>query len=162
MTIRSKPDVREHQSFFGMPEDVKFCKKCTYSNQKPNSTVEFRAKRGDLKTGIVFSSGICSACQYNEQKNSSIDWDQRRQKLQDLCDKYRSRNGSYDCLVPGSGGKDSFYAAIMLKEKFDMNPLTVTWAQTSTQIGVSIISRHGLTQVYPIFFFIRMVSFTDT
>ena len=68
MTIRSKPDVREHQSFFGMPEDVKFCKKCTYSNQKPNSTVEFRAKRGDLKTGIVFSSGICSACNTMSRK----------------------------------------------------------------------------------------------
>mgnify|MGYP007000303108 CR=1 len=33
-----------------------------------------------------------------------------------------------DCIVPGSGGKDSFYASYILKYKFKMNPLTVTWA----------------------------------
>src|SRR3990167_2852260 len=32
------------------------------------------------------------------------------------------------CLVPGSGGKDSFYAAHILKYKYGMTPLTVTWA----------------------------------
>lgn len=46
----------------------------------------------------------------------------------DLCDRYRSKDGSYDCVVPGSGGKDSFYAAHMLKYKYGMHPLTVTWA----------------------------------
>jgi N-acetyl sugar amidotransferase len=30
--------------------------------------------------------------------------------------------------VPGSGGKDSFYAAHMLKHEYGMHPLTVTWA----------------------------------
>ena len=50
------------------------------------------------------------------------------QELIKLCDKYRSHNGSYDCLVPGSGGKDSFYASHVLKYKYGMNPLTVTWA----------------------------------
>ena len=30
--------------------------------------------------------------------------------------------------MPGSGGKDSFYAAHMLKYKYGMHPLTVTWA----------------------------------
>ena len=45
-----------------------------------------------------------------------------------LLDKHRSKDGSYDCLVPGSGGKDSVYAAHVLKYKYKMNPLTVTWA----------------------------------
>ena len=45
-----------------------------------------------------------------------------------LCDRYRRNDGHYDCLVPGSGGKDSFYAAHKLKYEFGMNPLTVTWA----------------------------------
>jgi N-acetyl sugar amidotransferase len=31
-------------------------------------------------------------------------------------------------VVPGSGGKDSFYAAYKLKHEYGMNPLTVTWA----------------------------------
>lgn len=30
-------------------------------------------------------------------------------------------------MVPGSGGKDSVYAAHILKYKYGMNPLTVTW-----------------------------------
>ena len=47
--------------------------------------------------------------------------------MHELCDKYRKRNGEYDCLVPGSGGKDSRYQSYILKSKFGMNPLTVTW-----------------------------------
>ena len=43
-----------------------------------------------------------------------------------LLDKYRGK-GKYDCIVPGSGGKDSCYAAHVLKFKYGMNPLTVTW-----------------------------------
>ena len=41
-------------------------------------------------------------------------------------DKYRGK-GKFDCVVPGSGGKDSCYAAHLLKFKYGMNPLTVTW-----------------------------------
>ena len=37
-------------------------------------------------------------------------------------------NGEYDCIVPGSGGKDSIFASHILKYKYKMNPLTVTWA----------------------------------
>ena len=43
-----------------------------------------------------------------------------------LLDKFR-KHDVYDCLVPGSGGKDSVYAAHLLKYKYKMNPLTVTW-----------------------------------
>ena len=45
-----------------------------------------------------------------------------------MCNKHRKNDGSYDCIVPGSGGKDSFYASHILKNKYKMNPLTVTWA----------------------------------
>ena len=44
-----------------------------------------------------------------------------------LLDKYRRNDGYYDCIVPGSGGKDSAFQAHILKTKFGMNPLTVTW-----------------------------------
>ena len=53
--------------------------------------------------------------------------DKRRKELTKLLDKYRSKNGDYDCIVPGSGGKDSVYAAYVLKYEYGMNPLTVTW-----------------------------------
>ena len=39
-------------------------------------------------------------------------------------------------MVPGSGGKDSAYTAHVLKYKYGMNPLTVTWApHIYTEIG---------------------------
>ena len=57
-----------------------------------------------------------------------INWKTREDELLELCNKYRKKDGSYDCIVPGSGGKDSFFAAHILKYKYKMNPLTVTWA----------------------------------
>jgi len=114
---------------YGLPTDVRFCKRCVISNQRPSSAVEFKHTKDSRKSTIHFDDeGICDACRYAEQKHQIVDWEERRAQLQALCDKYRSRNGSYDCLVPGSGGKDSVYAAMMLKNEFGMHPLTVTWA----------------------------------
>ena len=114
---------------YGLPNNIKYCEKCVISNQRPNTTVEFKHTEKSKKTTINFNSdGICDACIVTERKNQDIDWKERERELISLCDKYRSRNGNYDCLVPGSGGKDSFYASHILKYKFNMNPLTVTWA----------------------------------
>ena len=53
-----------------------------------------------------------------------------------LLDKHRKSDGSYDVIVPGRGGKDSAYVSHVLKNKYGMNPLTVTWAPHSyTEIG---------------------------
>ena len=62
----------------------------------------------------------------HNKANGHIDWALREKELRELCDEYRKNDGSYDCLVPGSGGKDSFYAAHILKYKYGMHPLTVT------------------------------------
>lgn len=114
---------------YGLPREVKFCKRCVISNQRPSSTVEYVHTKASKKTTIGFDSeGICDACRYAEQKKKKIDWKKREQELKELCDRYRKNDGSYDCLVPGSGGKDSFYAAHLLKYKYGMHPLTVTWA----------------------------------
>ena len=114
---------------YGLPPTVMFCQSCVISNQRPSSSVEFKHTKDTKKTTIHFDEdGICDACRYSEQKNHGVDWEQRRAWLSELCARYRSRNGSYDCLVPGSGGKDSIYAAMILKREYDMHPLTVTWA----------------------------------
>lgn len=114
---------------FGLPEEVKFCRKCVISNQRPNSTSEFQHTRDSKKQTINFDAeGVCDACRLAEQKKGTIDWEERDRELRDLCDRFRKHDGSYDCLVPGSGGKDSFYAAHVLKHKYGMHPLTVTWA----------------------------------
>lgn len=112
---------------YGLPLDVKFCKKCTISNQRPSSTVEFRNKKNQNKETISFDeSGICDACRYMEIKKT-INWAHREEELRLLCDRFRRNDGRYDVIVPGSGGKDSLYVAHLLKYKYNMHPLLVTW-----------------------------------
>jgi len=102
------------QKKYNLPKEVIYCKNCTISNQRPRITFnEF---------------GVCAACQFSEIKKTEIDWTQRANELQDLCDKHRKNDGSYDVIVPSSGGKDSSFVAYQLKYKYNMNPLTVTWS----------------------------------
>ena len=116
---------------------VIFCKKCVISNQRPSSVVEFNEESVKDKKTIHFDEeGVCAACRYSEIKENIIDWQKREYELISLCDKFRSRNGSYDCVIPGSGGKDSAFTSHILKYKYNMNPLTVTWAPHQyTDIG---------------------------
>ena len=121
---------------YGLPEVVQFCKLCVISNQRPSSTVEFTHKLSDNKKTISFDEdGICDACRFNIQKHTAIDWDQREKDLETLLEKHRNKKG-YNVVVPGSGGKDSAYTSHILKYKYGMNPLTVTWApHLYTQVG---------------------------
>jgi N-acetyl sugar amidotransferase len=114
---------------YGLPTDVKFCTRCVISNQRPSSAIEFKHTAESKKATInLDEEGVCDACLTAELKKATINWDERERELIELCDRYRKDDGSYDCLVPGSGGKDSFYQAHVLKYKYGMNPLTVTWA----------------------------------
>lgn len=103
------------------PKDVKFCKKCVVSNQRPR---------------IVFDEeGVCSACRYAEYKKNGIDWEDRQLQLEELLDKHRRVSG-WDVIVPASGGKDSATVAHKLKHEWGMNPLCVKWAPFAyTDIG---------------------------
>jgi N-acetyl sugar amidotransferase len=122
-------DNQNPRNFYGLPKEVVYCKKCVISNQRPNSAVEYEHSAKSEKKTIHFDvEGICDACHYAEKKLVSIDWAVRDKELKELCDKYRRTDGSYDCIVPGSGGKDSFYASHILRNKYGMHPLTVTWA----------------------------------
>jgi N-acetyl sugar amidotransferase len=115
------------EAYYGLPEEVAFCSKCVMSNQRPTSAVEFKHTKDSKKTTMNFDEeGVCDACRTAEIKDN-IDWGMREEELIKLLDKHRKNDGSYDCLVPGSGGKDSAYQAHVLKYKYNMNPLTVTW-----------------------------------
>src|SRR3989338_8544415 len=116
---------------YGLPQEIKFCKKCVMPNTRPSSCNEYQHVASTPHTFIQFDeNGICSACHFNEAKeDGKIDWKERERELLDLLDRYRNKEGSsYDILVPGSGGKDSAYASHILKYKYGMHPLTVTWA----------------------------------
>ncbi len=124
------------KAYFGLPEKVIFCKKCVISNQRPSSTVEFKSKQDEKKQTINFDeNGVCDACRYAEEKEN-INWQERDVSLEQLLSRFRKNNGEYDVIVPGSGGKDSAYASHILKYKYNMNPLTVTWSPHKyTKIG---------------------------
>ena len=117
----------QFEAYYGLPEEVKFCRKCVISNQRPTSAIEFKHTKNSKKTTMNFDKdGVCDACR-NAEVKERIDWKKREKELIQLLDKYRSKDGSYDCLVPGSGGKDSAFQAHVLKYKYGMHPLTVTW-----------------------------------
>ena len=116
------------EAYYNLPKKVQFCKQCVISNQRPSSMPEFYHKpnREGAKYINFNEKGICDACSQAEVKNN-IDWSKREKELVTLLDNFRKNDGSYDCLVPGSGGKDSVFQSHILKHKFGMNPLTVTW-----------------------------------
>jgi N-acetyl sugar amidotransferase len=106
-----KRNVRE---IYNLPSKVIFCKLCVLSNQRPR---------------IFFDDdGVCSACNFAKHKKNGINWEQRHDELEKLCNRFRKDNGEFDVIVPCSGGKDGSYVAHVLKNNFGMNPLTVTWA----------------------------------
>lgn len=104
-------NVRERYS---LPETVRFCSRCVISNQRPRIGFD--------------EDGVCSACRFAEWKEGRIDWATRERELEELCDKHRRSDGRFDVIVPCSGGKDSGYVSHVLKTKYGMHPLTVTWA----------------------------------
>ena len=115
------------ETYYGLPPEVKFCSNCVMSNQRPVSEIEFKHTIKTKKRTLNFNEDdLCDAC-LNAQKKEEIDWKNREEELLQLLDKYRSKDGSYDCIVPGSGGKDSAFQAHVLKYKYGMNPLTITW-----------------------------------
>ena len=102
------------QSRYKLPSEVRYCRKCVISNQRPR--IQFD------------DAGVCSACRFAEVKRDVIDWKAREEELVRLCDRHRRNDGRFDVLVPSSGGKDSGFTAHVLKNRYGMHPLTVTWA----------------------------------
>jgi N-acetyl sugar amidotransferase len=92
-------------------DDVRWCSNCLAMSTRPRITFDER--------------GWCNACRWMEKKKV-LDWKQREIKLVSLLDKHRRNDGSFDCLVPVSGGKDGSYVAYNLKYKYGMNPLCIT------------------------------------
>jgi len=134
--LRESSGSETQYAMYGLPENVIFCRKCVISNQRPSSTVEFKNKGTNKQTIHFDEDGVCAACRYAEIKEHGIDWNEREHELIELCNRFRRTDGRYDCIIPGSGGKDSAFTAHVLKYKYGMHPLTVTWAPHKyTDIG---------------------------
>lgn len=79
---------------------------------------------------LEISDGVCSACRSAETLSliTKDEWDKREESFAKLVKSLANNNGSnYDCLIPVSGGKDSFYQAHLMTEKYNLKPLLVTY-----------------------------------
>lgn len=101
---------------------VIYCKKCLMPNSRPRISFD--------------EDGICNACRHAKEKWENIDWGARKKEFLELIEPHRPKDGSWDCIVPWSGGKDSSAIAYKLKFEFGMNPLLVTVSpQVPNEIG---------------------------
>jgi len=101
---------------------MKFCKECLLPDTRPEIKIN--------------DEGTCSACINSKEKHEDIDWDKRKNDLEDTLSRFRDFSGKkYDCLVPVSGGKDSTWQIHTLLE-YGMNPLAYTFkCAYRTEIG---------------------------
>ncbi|MNJ96128.1 hypothetical protein D3C87_138490 [compost metagenome] len=84
----------------------------------------------ETQEGVNFDEmGICTACRSSEEK-MHIDWAVREQQLRKILDEAKAKSGNaYDCVLPISGGKDSFFQAHVLVKVYGLKPLAVTFNQ---------------------------------
>jgi len=93
---------------------MQYCTTCVYPKASA-VTLEFDA------------NGSCSGCRTALQKQT-VDWDERARMLGELLDKYRSKDGAnYDCIIPVSGGKDSYFQTHLITKQYGLKPLLVTY-----------------------------------
>lgn len=84
----------------------------------------------ETQEGVSFDDmGVCTACRSSEDK-MHIDWTARERQLRAILEDVKSKSGNgYDCVLPISGGKDSFFQAHVLVKVYGMKPLAVTFNQ---------------------------------
>ncbi|MEK7124315.1 MAG: N-acetyl sugar amidotransferase, partial [Patescibacteria group bacterium] len=107
---------------------MKYCKRCLYPANHP--------------LGITFDSeGICSGCRVHEEKDE-LNWKERGEKLKKILNEFRNKDGkNYDCIIPVSGARDSYFIVDTIKNKYKMHPLLVTYnKQYNTKIGIRNLS----------------------
>ena len=142
----------------GLPLEVKYCKNCNLSNQQPTSTNEYFHTQDTIQQTIEFDANeFAPDVIFIRQNGIKLLTGRREKKNCQICVTSIEKNGEYDCIVGGSGGKDSIFQSHTAKYKYNMNPLTVTWSPhlytdvgwKNLQIGyikevLTIISTHPM------------------
>ncbi len=102
----------------------------------------------DTKPGIILDeNGICQACLRHKARNN-IDWTSRERQLDKICTKYRTKTSFYDCIIPVSGGKDSYFQTWYMKRKINMHPLLVSVADPFTKTKAGMWNLRNLKDVF--------------
>ena len=96
---------------------MQYCKNCVYPIAAVNLQVD--------------EEGVCSSCRTFDKFSNYSDekWEERRQRLASVLEKVKEDAGgtNYDCLIPVSGGKDSYYQAHVIAREFGLKPLLMTY-----------------------------------
>lgn len=79
---------------------MKRCRICIYPESRPDSH---------------FVDGVCSGCM-SYLARAVVDYTERRERLIVLLNEAKARHAPYDCVIPVSGGKDSLFQVITLRE----------------------------------------------
>ncbi len=93
---------------------VRYCKNCVLPLSAVNLSIN--------------PEGICSACEFHKvyQSITPQGWEERRKKFENILNEYKSQS-NYDCIIPVSGGKDSYFQTHQIVEEFKLKPLLVTY-----------------------------------
>ena len=95
---------------------MKYCTRCVYPFVAVNLYVD--------------EEGVCSACRVAEQFSQLTEefWKIRKQKFEQIIEGTKKKQQSdYDCLIPVSGGKDSYFQTHMIVKEYGLKPLLVTY-----------------------------------
>ena len=109
-------------------DNIISCKRCLYTNKHPLGLT-------------IDDEGICSGCRIHEEKDY-LDWDERLDLLKSIIKPYKSKSRSnYDCIVPVTGGNDSYFIVHVVKNILKLNPLLVTHNKYfNTPLGIRNLS----------------------
>lgn len=97
-------------------KQMSYCNRCMYPAVAVNLAID--------------DEGICASCRTAEEfeKLTPEFWDNRRQKFEQQIEEIRKSNSSdYDCIIPVSGGKDSYYQTHVMVSEYGLKPLLVTY-----------------------------------
>jgi len=103
---------------------LKYCQRCLYPENHP--------------LNITFDEeGVCSGCRIHEEKDS-LDWKERGKKLKEILGRFKSSSKhNYDCIIPVSGARDSYFIVHTIKNVYGLKPLLVTYnKQYNTELGI--------------------------
>jgi N-acetyl sugar amidotransferase len=86
---------------------------------------------------VLDEDGVCSGCRIHEEKDT-LDWTARWTKLEEIVAPYKVQSGrTYDCIVPVTGGNDSYFIVHTVKNRLGLNPLLVTYNKYfNTPLGI--------------------------
>jgi N-acetyl sugar amidotransferase len=108
---------------------MQVCRRCLYPANHP--------------LGITYDAeGICSGCRVHEEKDL-LDWTERKARLEKILDGYRGRaRGRHDCIVPVTGGRDSFFIVHLVRKVYGLHPLLVVYNRHyNSKAGIYNIAR---------------------